>query len=397
MYTDQEIFAEEMAKIYYNTWVYVGHESEIPEPDDYVVKFIGPQSVIMTRGRDGTVHLMQNRCAHRGNLVCAAPKGNASAFRCSYHGWTYSNDGGLVGFPYKKGYAGVLDKSEISLGRLRTASYRGFVFGTFAADGPTLLEHLGNAKDCLDRLVANAPGGEISLSAGWLKHKVKANWKMLLENETDGYHPQFVHASIFQVASSGIGSLYSDNSIAVCRDLGGGHTENDLRPAFRQIDEPMGWFGTTAEKVPGYVQAMQNAHGAEKAREVMIDGTPHVMIFPNLFVAEIQIFVIQPLAVDLTVQHVTCVQFKDGADLNRRLLQQTIGSVGPAGFLLADDSELYERTQRGVAIRTPEWVLLSRGLKREYVDSNGRTVSNNTDETTLRAIWRHYLDVMERP
>ena len=125
----------------------------------------------------------------------------------------------------------------------------------------------------------------------------------------------------------------------------------------------MGWFGTTAEKVPDYVQAMRDAHGETAAREIMIDGSPHVMIFPNLFIAEIQLFVIQPLAVDLTVQHVTCVQFEGGADLNRRLLQQTIGSVGPAGFLLADDSEMYERNQRGVAVRTPEWVLLSRGAQ----------------------------------
>ena len=86
---------------------------------------------------------------------------------------------------------------------------------------------------------------------------------------------------------------------------------------------------------------------------MLIDGAPHVMIFPNLFIAEIQIFVIQPRAVDDTVQHVTAVQFKGGADMNRRLLQQTIGSVGPAGLLLADDSEMYERNQRGVQALTP--------------------------------------------
>ncbi len=395
MYTDPEIFADEMAKIYYNSWVYVGHESEVPEPDDYVVKFIGPQSVIMTRSRDGVVHLMQNRCAHRGNLVCAAPKGNASAFRCSYHGWTYNNDGSLLGFPYKKGYDGVVEKKDISLGKLRTESYQGFVFGTFATDGPTLREHLGNATECFDRLVRLSPAGEVQISAGWLKHRVKANWKMLLENETDGYHPQFVHASIFNVADSVIGSLYSDKSTAVCRDLGNGHTENDLRPEFRRMNVPMGWFGASAEKVPNYVEAMRNSYGAG-AEEILIDGSSHAMIFPNLFIAEIQLFVIQPLAVDQTVQHVTAVQFKDGHDLNRRVLQQSIGSVGPAGFLLADDSELYERTQRGVAMRTPEWALLSRGLQREYVDEDGRLVSNNTDETTLRAIWRHYLSVMER-
>jgi fatty-acyl-CoA synthase len=395
IYTDPDIFAEEMERIFYTTWVFVGHESEVPEPNDYVVKNIGPQSVIMTRAKDGSIHLLQNRCAHRGNLVCEAPKGNTLAFRCQYHGWTYGNNGDLLGFPYKQGYDGVLDRTKITLGRVpRVEAYQGFVFGSFAPDGPSLKEHLGAATECFDRLVRISPAGEVQLTAGWLKHRVKANWKMLLENETDGYHPQFVHSSIFAVATSGIGALYSENSTAVCRDLGNGHTENDLRPEFRRIGAPMGWFGTTADKVPQYVQAMRDAYG-NAAEEILIDGSPHVMIFPNLFIAEIQLFQIQPLAVDQTVQHVTCMQFKDAADLNRRVLQQTIGSVGPAGFLLADDSEMYERNQRGVAARNPEWVLLARGLNREHRDAEGFTVSNNTDETTLRAIWRHYLTLME--
>ena len=88
---------------------------------------------------------------------------------------------------------------------------------------------------------------------------------------------------------------------------------------------------------------MKAAYGNEQAREIMIDGTPHVMIFPNLFIAEIQLFVIQPLAADDSVQHVTALQFKGAPDMNRRLRQQTMGSVGPAGFLLADNSEMYER------------------------------------------------------
>jgi fatty-acyl-CoA synthase len=396
LYTDPDLFALELERIWYRTWVFVGHVSEVPEPNDYVVKSIGPQSVIMTRDRHGEIHLLQNRCTHRGNIVCDAPKGNSSAFRCPYHGWTFANTGKLLGYPFSGGYGGGELKGELGLGRVaRVGEYKGFVFGSFAEDGPSLLEHLGDATDAFDRLCSLAPEGEIELSAGWLHHRAKANWKMLMENETDGYHPQFVHASIFSVAKSGIGDLYGDKSIAVCRDLGNGHTENDLRPEFRRIDQPMGWFGTTADRVPGYVAAMNAAHGAEKARELMIDGSPHVMLFPNLFIAEIQLFVLQPLAVDETVQHVTAVQFKGGADLNRRMLQQTIGSVGPAGFLLADDSEMYERNQRGVQTRNPEWLQLRRGLQRERLDADGHTVADATDELPQRAMWRHYKQLME--
>ena len=93
LYTDPAVFALELERIWYRTWIYVGHESEIPEPDDYVLKSIGPQAVIMTRDRQGEVHLLLNRCSHRANLVCDVERGNGSAFRCTYHGWTFSNTG----------------------------------------------------------------------------------------------------------------------------------------------------------------------------------------------------------------------------------------------------------------------------------------------------------------
>jgi fatty-acyl-CoA synthase len=396
LYTDPDLFALELERIWYRTWVYVGHVSEVPEPNDYVVKSIGPQSVIMTRDKQGDVHLLLNRCAHRANIVCDAPKGNSSAFRCPYHGWTFANTGKLLGYPFSSGYGGGEFKKEVGLGRVaRLETYKGFVFGSMAEEGPSLAEHLGGATDAFDRLTRLSPHGEIEITAGWLQHRVKANWKMLMENETDGYHPQFVHASIFSVAKSGIGDLYGETSTAVARDLGGGHTENDLRPEFRRIGQPLGWFGTTPDRVPEYVAQMERAHGREAAREILIDGSPHVMVFPNLFIAEIQLFVLQPLAVDHTVQHVTAVQFKGSPEMNRRMLQQTIGSVGPAGFLLADDSEMYERNQRGVQVRNPEWLQLRRGTHRERLDDHGFTVGDATDELPQRAMWQHYKTLME--
>lgn len=396
VYYDEALFQAELEKIWYRTWVYVGHVSEVPNENDFVMKSIGPQSVLMTRTKSGDIKLLMNRCPHRANQVCLEPKGNRRSFTCPYHGWTFSNDGQLRGFPFAAGYDGA-DRSKLGLGEVtRVADYKGFIFGSFAAEGPTLEEHLGpGARDALDRLVLTSPEGEVEVTAGFLQHKAKANWKFLVENETDGYHPQFVHASIFNVAKSGIGDLYSADSTAVARDLGCGHTENDLRPEFRRIGKLMNWFGTTEDRLPDYVAKMREAYGVEKANEVMIDGTPHVMIFPNLFIAEIQLFVIQPLAVNETVQHVTALQFKGAPDLNRRLRQQTMGSVGPAGFLLADDSEMYERTQRGVQSRQPEWNYLGRGLHRERLDENGYLIADATDEVTSRGIWKHYRSLME--
>jgi fatty-acyl-CoA synthase len=361
-----------------------------------VRKSIGLQDVIMTRGSDGAVHLLLNRCAHRANLVCEADRGNSRSFRCPYHGWTYRNTGELIGFPFNQGYGGKgTIEGELSLASVpRIGSHRGFVFASMAADGPGLAEHLGEAAGELDRLARLSPDGEVELTAGWLKHRTLANWKLLAENETDGYHPQFVHGSIFSVTGSPIGALYSDKSIAVTRNLGHGHSENDLRPEFRRTAEPMRWFGTTQARVPDYVSRMREVHG-EAAEQILIEGAPHVMVFPNLFIAEIQVFVIQPVSAGECVQHSTAVQLKGAPELNRRMISQSVGSVGPAGMLLADDTEMYERNQRGVAMLRPEWLDLRRGLLRERIDERGLKVGTATDETAMRGFWSHYLSLME--
>ncbi|WP_432420362.1 aromatic ring-hydroxylating oxygenase subunit alpha [Nocardia neocaledoniensis] len=394
LYTDPRIFAEELERIWYRTWVFVGHESEVPQPGDYVRKNIGPQDIVMTRDRSGEVNLLLNRCAHRANLVCESAKGNSNSFRCPYHGWTYSTDGKLLGYPYNKGYGGK-NKLDLAMGRVpRVASYQGFIFGSFASDGPSLIEHLGEAATEIDRLARLSPEGKVDLTAGWLQHRTRANWKLLAENETDGYHPQFVHGSIFSVTGSPIGALYSDNSTAVTRNLGNGHSENDLRPEFRGFAEPMRWFGTTESRVPDYVAKMREVHG-EAAEQILIEGAPHVMIFPNLFIAEIQVFNIQPVAHNECIQFSTAVQLRGAPELNRRMVSQSIGSVGPAGMLLADDTEMYERNQVGVQMLRPEWLDLRRGLDRERTDERGLTIGSATDETGMRGFWAHYKKLME--
>lgn len=394
LYTDPQIFGEELRKIWYRTWVFVGHESEVPQPNDYVRKKLGLQDVIMTRDREGAVHLLLNRCAHRGNQVCDDDAGNSSSFRCPYHGWTYRNTGELLGYPYNQGYGGK-NKLELGMGVVpRVESYRGFVFGSFATEGPSLVEHLGAAAGEIDRLANLSPEGTVSLDAGWLQHRTKANWKLLAENETDGYHPQFVHGSIFGVTGSPIGALYSDASTAVTRALGNGHSENDLRPEFRKFAEPMRWFGTTEDRVPDYVAAMRAKHG-DDAERILVEGAPHVMIFPNLFIAEIQVFNIQPVSAGECVQYSTAVQLDGAPELNRRMISQSIGSVGPAGMLLADDTEMYERNQRGVEVLDPEWLDIRRGLGRERTDDDGFTIGTATDETGMRGFWKHYKSLME--
>ena len=395
LYTSESLFAEELERIWYSGWVYVGHESEVPEVGMFVLKSIGPQSVIMTRASDGEVHILHNRCSHRGNRVCMSDSGTTNSFRCPFHGWNFGLDGTLLGYPHPEGYGGRHQLDDLPLPHVaRVDSHEGFVFASLASDGPLLMDHLGDAAEGITRLVRLSPEGKLDLSAGWLRHRAHANWKFIVENETDGYHPQFVHGSIFSVGDSRIGDLYGERSSAVTRDFGGGHSENDLRPEFRSIDEPMFWFGSSEERVPNYAAAMRSAYGDDQARKIMVDGAPHVMVFPNLFIAEITLFVLQPLAVDLTVQHSTAVQLAGAEELNKKMLHQCIGSAGPAGMLLADDTEMYERNQAGVASKEPAWIDTRRGLGRESVDERGHPVGTANDEIGIRGFWRHYSSLM---
>ena len=131
IYYDPAIFRDELERIWRREWVYVAHESEVPEPGDYVTRQIGLQPVIVSRDDAGKVHLLLNRCTHRGNTICQSELGNSHAFRCAYHGWTFNSRGDLVGVPYAAGYGTTFSKEEFPLAKVpRTGSYRGLIFAS---------------------------------------------------------------------------------------------------------------------------------------------------------------------------------------------------------------------------------------------------------------------------
>ncbi|HJU28955.1 MAG TPA: aromatic ring-hydroxylating dioxygenase subunit alpha, partial [Candidatus Binataceae bacterium] len=221
VYYDADVFRDEIEKIWNREWIYVAHESEVPEPGDYVTRRIGLQPVIVSRDEDGGVHLFLNRCTHRGNTVCQNDRGNSHAFRCAYHGWTFNNGGALVGVPYAGGYDKSFHKEDFPLARVpRVGSYRGLIFASLSPDGPSLEEHLGPAKRLIDQFVNLSPAGEIEMRSGVLKHSYRGNWKMALENSVDGYHPNILHHAAMVMMTKGktdIDTLFGERSDAFAR------------------------------------------------------------------------------------------------------------------------------------------------------------------------------------
>ena len=401
VYYDPAIFRDEIDRIWHREWIYVAHESEVPEPGDYVMRQVGMQPVIVSRDEDGQVHLLLNRCMHRGNTVCQSERGNAHAFRCAYHGWTYNNRGDLVGVPYAAGYGTAFNKREYALARVpRMAAYRGLIFASLSAEGPTLIDRLGASARLIDQFVDLSPAGEIVVRSGVLKHSYRGNWKMALENSVDGYHPNILHHAAMAMMTRGKNSMetiFGEGSEALTRDLGNGAAQLDLNPVNVRNGGrlvPPGWSKDAHDE---YSAAMERHYGAARGQRIIAEGPPHFCIAPNIIFILNQLRVIQPVSAEETVISYYPTLLKDApAELNNRRLSETYLIHGPAGRVAPDDFEAYERNQAGFQARVNEWLVLRRGLHRENREAGGALTGHETDETTQRAIWRYYREAMTR-
>jgi fatty-acyl-CoA synthase len=133
LYVDPAVFAEEMCRVFGRSWVFVGHDSEIPERGDWVTRRLGREPVILARDLDGEVRVVANRCSHRGTTLCWASRGHGRSWQCTYHGWTFSLAGELKGVPHPGGFH--RRKSDLALDRpAQLARYRGFVFADLSGE-----------------------------------------------------------------------------------------------------------------------------------------------------------------------------------------------------------------------------------------------------------------------
>lgn len=202
IYNDSEIFTLEKERLFGRSWLFVAHESEVPQPGDYVVRHVLEDSFIISRDDKGEVRAMFNMCLHRGMQVCRAEMGNASHFRCPYHGWSYRNDGRIVGLPFHKeaygGEAGFARKGQTLLPAPAIDTYNGLIFISLDADAPPLEEFLGDFAFYLDYYTKQSSSGiELRGPQRW---RVKANWKIGAENFAgDMYHTPQTHTSVVEI------------------------------------------------------------------------------------------------------------------------------------------------------------------------------------------------------
>jgi len=202
IYNDDEVFAAERERLFTRAWVFVAHESEIPQVGDYVVRKVMDNSFIISRDQSGEIHAMFNMCLHRGMQVCRAEQGNASHFRCPYHGWSYRNDGQLAGLPFHKeaygGEEGFARKQQRLIPAPNVDTYNGLIFVSLDPDAPSLPDYLGDFAFYLDYYTKQSPSGVEVL--GPQRWRIKANWKIGAENFAgDMYHTPHTHTSVVEI------------------------------------------------------------------------------------------------------------------------------------------------------------------------------------------------------
>jgi phenylpropionate dioxygenase-like ring-hydroxylating dioxygenase large terminal subunit len=202
IYNDRELFELERERLFSRAWMFVAHESEIPHDGDYVVRRVVDNSFIITRDATGRVHVMFNMCLHRGMQLCRAELGNASNFRCPYHGWTYRNDGRITGLPFHReaygGEGGFSKKDQTLLPAPSMASYNGLIFVSLDPDAQPLADYLGDFAFYLDFYTRQSRDGlELRGPQRW---RINANWKIGAENFAgDMYHTPHTHTSVVEI------------------------------------------------------------------------------------------------------------------------------------------------------------------------------------------------------
>src|SRR5260370_40693410 len=183
-----------------STWNYVGLEAELPKPGDFKTTAVGDTPVIITRDKQGELHAIVNKCAHRGARVCRSAQGNASHFTCIYHQWNYDLKGNLLGVPFRRGVVQGDQRvggmpADFALGdhglhTLKEEALNGAVFASFDRQMCPLREYLG---DLMLYYFERGFDGRPLRILGHMSQKIAGNWKLIFENIKDPYHASLLH------------------------------------------------------------------------------------------------------------------------------------------------------------------------------------------------------------
>ena len=408
VYADPDVFELEMERIFGRAWLFVGHASQVPSPGDFFTTELGRQPVVMTRHRDGTIHVLFNRCTHRGAKVANERCGNAARLTCLYHGWSFDTDGKLVAVPIPEGCAADFRREEFALAAVpRVAQYRGFVFASLAATGASFEDQIGPVKSNIDDLVDRAPDGALAFDLGTHRYAYDGNWKLQVENVLDSYHVPFSHASTVNKQGVQFARREGDKAGTQVVEADKNRTSRSWKDRRSYIvGNGHGWTSNTeldegkrsSPAFDEYKRVLIEKVGAERANHILTPRLHNTLIYPNVSIMglNIHVRVIKPIAVDRTEINVYPVRLLGAPDAmnfgNIRLLNVTHAA---ASFVQTDDIEAFVRTQKGLRSLASDWVDISRGLGDEEPDRElNATRAAAVHEMAMRAQYKAWLGYM---
>ena len=184
-YRDPEIYELEIRHILLKSWLYVGHQSQIPERGDFFLFEMAGESVIIVRDAQGGINALLNVCRHRGSRICDTPTGHESRLVCRYHGWTYGLDGSLkAAARTPDGF----DRTKYGLRRLHLRVFEGLIFVNFDDDPPDF-----GALESEMAAPMRPYGLDQAKVALRRNYPITSNWKLAVENYCECYHCQPAH------------------------------------------------------------------------------------------------------------------------------------------------------------------------------------------------------------
>ena len=411
LFTDPDIFNLEMERIFAGTWIFIAHESQVPENHDFFTTTIGKHPIILTRNGQGKLKAYINACSHRGATLERVRRGSSQFFTCPYHGWVFDTDGQCLQVTdqedgqYPKGFVSQ-DRSLKGVPKLE--SYHGMVFASLNPDVHSLEEHLGDARIFIDLVLDQGENG-MEVVKGSSNYTHRGNWKLQPENGIDGYHFTAVHGNYVGLmqrkmpkgkqaevkrAIDGDSILKMDSG---WYDLGHGHTV-------------MWATFSAAHNRPSYprYEALVKQYGKSKA-DWMVHRVRNFLIYPNLLFmdhASTQLRVIKPVSVDKTQVEMFCLAAKgEPADQRRNRMRQFEDFFNATGLATPDDLNVFEACHDGLVSDYVEWQqnydrgfsTLRRGGDRFGDEIGVQPIAsgpNFRDETLLHGQYREWKRLM---
>jgi p-cumate 2,3-dioxygenase alpha subunit len=398
-FMDPEVFERERRHVFGRSWLYVGHDSEIREPGDYLTRDVGELSLLFNRDRDGVVRAFHNLCTHRGTLLATEKCGRAKSFTCPYHGWTYGADGTLVSQNARTGYhasynaGGAYNLRQVP----RLEQYRGFWFLNMNPKAVRLEKYLAGTREWIDLIVDQADGG-VEVTPGDQEFRVSCNWKLISENQIDSYHGISLHSSYFKFAMQRSGETpqqQAANYIGHSAGLGNGHAafEVGVRPG-RPVADWVPAFGAVTKPIIDATKArLIEKWGTERGTR-MTTRTRNMLIFPNTILNDVMSVSIRtawpetPTTTRASIWNLAPV----GEDpLVRKIrLQNHLTFVGPGGFAHPDDYEIFDRIAIGNRMSPATLHDYSKGMVPGAVHDPLTAIGDHADEGQQRAWWTQW-------